>query len=238
MMSKSLKKLNVLSNFDIVYYINNNAMSNISDLRQEYKKHILSEASVLTDPLTQFDVWFHEALRAGVPEPNAFTLATVGVNGRPSARVLLLKGIDAGGFVFYTNYNSNKAQELESVPYASMVFLWLELERQIRINGPVAKISREESEQYFQSRPRESQIGAWVSPQSHKIPSRDLIEQTLVSMIEKFKTNETIPLPEYWGGYRLIPEEIEFWQGRPNRLHDRLLFTCENENWRLDRLAP
>jgi pyridoxamine 5'-phosphate oxidase len=214
-------------------------MSKYASLRQEYKKHQLSELNALQDPLAQFDLWFHEAINAGVLEPNAFTLATVGENGTPSARVLLLKGVDNGGFVFYTNYKSDKAKDIKQFPVGAMVFLWVELERQVRISGPISKITREESEAYFHSRPRESQIGAWVSPQSQVIASRDVIEDSLAAMQEKFKDTEIIPLPDNWGGYRLMPVEIEFWQGRPNRLHDRLLYSeHEDGGWTIERLAP
>lgn len=214
-------------------------MSNYASLRQEYKKHQLSEQNALVDPLAQFEVWFHEASESGVLEPNAFTLATVGENGTPSARVLLLKGVYSGGFVFYTNYKSDKAKDIKQFPVGAMVFLWLELERQVRISGPISKVSREESEAYFHTRPRESQIGAWVSPQSQVITSRAVIEENLAAMQEKFKDTEVIPLPENWGGYRLMPVEIEFWQGRPNRLHDRLLYSeHEDGGWAIERLAP
>lgn len=213
-------------------------MSKFADLRQEYKKHKLSEDNILTDPLEQFRIWFHEALEVGVMEPNAFTLATVANDGTPSARVLLLKGVDESGFVFYTNYNSEKANNLAAIPFGSMVFLWLELERQVRISGPVSKVTRDESEIYFHSRPRESQIGAWVSPQSQIISSRDVLEQNLIIQQEKFRNTEVIPLPDYWGGYRLQPLQIEFWQGRANRLHDRILFSAVESEWKLERLAP
>lgn len=213
-------------------------MSKFANLRQEYKKHQLSEYQVLKDPIEQFHLWFYEATETGVLEPNAFTLATVGYDGTPSARVLLLKGVDNGSFVFYTNYNSHKSRDLESCPLASMVFLWLELERQVRITGSVTKVSRIESELYFHSRPRESQIGAWVSHQSTVIPSREILEKNLIDMQEKFKDYPVIPLPEHWGGYRILPTEIEFWQGRPNRLHDRLLFTGAEGVWNIQRLAP
>jgi pyridoxamine 5'-phosphate oxidase len=214
-------------------------MSKYASLRQEYKKHQLSELNALQDPLAQFDLWFYEAISAEVMEPNAFTLATVGENGTPSARVLLLKGVDQGGFVFYTNYHSDKARNIKQFPVGCMNFLWLELERQVRISGPISKVSREESEIYFHSRPRESQIGAWVSPQSDVIQSRDVLDTNLAMMVEKFKDVERIPLPEHWGGYRLVPVEIEFWQGRPNRLHDRLLYSeHEDGGWEICRLAP
>jgi len=213
-------------------------MSKFADLRQEYKKHQLLEDIILKDPLEQFRVWFHEALEVGVMEPNAFTLATVGVDGTPSARVLLLKGVDESGFVFYTNYQSEKGKNLDVNPVGSMVFLWLELERQVRINGTVTKVSREESALYFHSRPRESQIGAWVSQQSQTIPSREILETNLLLQQKKFKDTEIIPLPEFWGGYRLQPLNIEFWQGRPNRLHDRILFTLKESAWKMERLSP
>jgi pyridoxamine 5'-phosphate oxidase len=214
-------------------------MSKYADLRIEYKKAMLEENTVKSDPLAQFDQWFNEAVAAEIPEPNAFTLATVGENGTPSARVLLLKGVDHGGFVFYTNYTSDKAKDIKQFPVGSMVFLWLGLERQVRISGPISKVSREESEVYFHSRPRESQIGAWVSPQSRIIESRDVLEQNLVEANERFKDVDVIPLPDFWGGYRLVPVEIEFWQGRPSRLHDRILYSeHENGGWRIDRLAP
>jgi pyridoxamine 5'-phosphate oxidase len=214
-------------------------MSKYASLRQEYKKHQLSEDNIAPDPLTQFDLWFQEAVASGVMEPNAFTLATVGENGTPSARVLLLKGVDQGGFVFYTNYHSDKARNIKQFPVGCMNFLWLELERQIRISGPISKVSREESEIYFHSRPRESQIGAWVSPQSDVIRSRDVLDTNLAMMVDKFKDVEKIPLPDQWGGYRLVPVEIEFWQGRPNRLHDRILYSeHEDGGWEICRLAP
>ncbi len=214
-------------------------MNKFSELRKDYIKHTLSESNVSSDPLEQFDLWFHEAITAGVSEPNAFTLATVDENGKPSARILLLKGVEHGGFVFYTNYNSDKARDLQGNPAAAMVFLWHELERQVRITGTVTKVSRTESEVYFHSRPRESQIGAWVSPQSQVIESRNVIEENLKFMQEKFKDHELIPIPEHWGGFLLTPLEIEFWQGRPNRLHDRLIFRNQKDNnWILERLAP
>lgn len=210
-----------------------------ADLRQEYKKSTLSETSVLADPLAQFEVWFQESLKSGITEPNAFTLATVGENGTPSGRVLLLKGVDKGGFVFYSNYQSDKAKDIKQFPVGAMVFLWLELERQVRISGPITKLSREESEAYFHSRPRESQIGAWASPQSRVIESRDVLDKNLEACLEKFDGVDVIPLPDFWGGYRLMPVEIEFWQGRPNRLHDRILYSeHENGGWQIERLAP
>lgn len=212
-------------------------MESLSNLRQEYKKHQLTEDLVLGDPLKQFEIWFKEARVGGVLEPNAFTLATVSENGTPEARVMLLKGMDNGGFVFYTNYESDKAKDMADFPVATMCFFWLELERQVRISGPVHKVSRAESEQYFYSLPRESQIGAWVSPQSKIIASRDVMVENLKKISDKY--TDVIPLPDHWGGYRLIPVEVEFWQGRPDKLHDRLLYSeHEDGGWEIVRLAP
>lgn len=214
-------------------------MDKLSQLRKEYKKHQLTEDMALGDPLAQFNQWIHEAVEAELPEPNAFILSTVSENGTPASRTMLLKGVDHGGFVFYTNYNSDKARDIAFFPVASICFLWLGLERQVRISGPVSKVSREKSEEYFHSRPRESQIGAWVSPQSQTIGSRQELEDRLEELTRQFKDAAVIPLPVNWGGYRLQPVEIEFWQGRPNRLHDRLLYS-ENESggWKIQRLAP
>jgi pyridoxamine 5'-phosphate oxidase len=197
-------------------------MTNIADLRQEYKRHSLTEDGVDKDAIVQFEHWFHEALESGLHEPNAFVLATSGGKNLPSARTLLLKGIDQGGFVFYTNYNSHKASDLDENPNGCMVFLWLELERQIRFN----------------SRPRESQLGAWVSNQSETIPSREFLEEKLQEVIRTYGHMQTIPVPDYWGGFRLIPTQIEFWQGRPNRLHDRIIYTQTKNGWGISRLSP
>ena len=213
-------------------------MKNIADLRQEYKRHSLLESDVDKDGIIQFEHWFHEALESGVHEPNAFILATSGRENIPSARTLLLKGIDHGGFVFYTNYSSHKSSDLLANPMACINFLWLELERQVRITGSVIKVSREETEAYFQSRPRESQLGAWVSNQSETIPSREYLEQKLLEITRQFSNHEIIPVPDYWGGFRLMPNQIEFWQGRPNRLHDRILYTRGENNWTISRLSP
>ncbi|MFZ1750008.1 MAG: pyridoxamine 5'-phosphate oxidase [Saprospiraceae bacterium] len=213
-------------------------MNKYGDLRQDYSRSQLVESEVSSDPLAQFDLWFHEAIDGGVLEPNAFILSTVSVIGLPSARVILLKGVDQKGFVFYTNYHSDKAKDLKVNPGASMVFMWLSMERQIRITGDVSMVTREESEAYFHSRPRESQIGAWVSPQSDVIASRDVLDQQLLKYNQQFEDRDVIPLPDHWGGYRLIPSEVEFWQGRPNRLHDRLLYTLHDQQWKIERLAP
>lgn len=213
-------------------------MTNIADLRQEYRRHSLTEDGVDKDAIVQFEHWFHEALESGVHEPNAFVLATSGSKNLPSARTLLLKGIDQGGFVFYTNYNSHKASDLLVNPHGCMVFLWLELERQVRITGSIVKVSREETASYFSSRPRESQLGAWVSNQSETIPSREFLEEKLQEVIRTYSHLETIPVPDYWGGFRLVPTQIEFWQGRPNRLHDRILYTHNENSWDISRLSP
>lgn len=212
--------------------------NNIADIRSDYKKHQLNETDVLNDPLKQFDKWFNEALKSDVMEPNAMNLATVSAKNTPASRVVLLKGVQNNGFVFYTNYQSNKGKELEENPQAALTFFWPELERQVRIQGVVEKVSKEESEAYFKSRPKESQIGAWASPQSAVISSRKLLEDREKQLHEKFADDDTLPKPEQWGGYILKPLAIEFWQGRPSRLHDRLIYTLENNNWKISRLAP
>lgn len=213
-------------------------MIQISDIRQDYIKHQLLESEVSENAIDQFQSWFQDAVTAGIEDVNAFTLSTVGENGTPSARIVLLKGIEQGGFTFYTNYQSDKARALKFLPVAAMTFFWQKLERQVRISGLVSKVSKETSEAYFHSRPRESQIGAWVSPQSKIIPDRQWLEDYLVEMQQKFEKEAVIPLPEHWGGYRLEPMEIEFWQGRSNRLHDRLLYTSVDKGWKIERLAP
>jgi pyridoxamine 5'-phosphate oxidase len=211
----------------------------LEGLRQEYKRSQLLEASVDKNPVRQFEQWFDEAAKSGICEPNAVTVSTVNKDGRPSSRVVLLKGISDGGFVIYTNYQSQKARNIENNPYAYMNFLWIELERQVRISGRFEKVSREETEAYFHSRPRGSQIGAWVSHQSEVIASREVLEQNLALMEAKFADVEVIPVPEYWGGYRLMPDLIEFWQGRPSRLHDRILYTkLADDTWKIERLSP
>jgi len=213
-------------------------MSQYATLRLEYKKEQLNEESVSANPLSQFEAWFQEAIQAEVPEPNAFALATSSPQSIPSARIVLLKGVDRDGFVFYTNYNSDKAKDIAYNNHVSMCFLWHELERQVRVMGRVMKVTREESEVYFHSRPRESQIGAWVSPQSDVIATREVLDHKLAEVMSRYQNNEIIPLPDHWGGYRIIPEEIEFWQGRPNRLHDRILYKIIDGLWDIVRLAP
>jgi len=213
----------------------------IADLRKDYKLASLNEADVLPDPFEQFGKWFEEALAAEIPEPNAMTVATAaptaGGFARPSARVLLLKAYDSRGFTFFTNHESRKGQELAVNPFASILFHWVELERQVRIEGRVEKVAAEESDNYFASRPLLSRIGAWASPQSAIISGRQWLEDEFAKMTEKFKEN--VPRPPHWGGYRLLPDSIEFWQGRPSRLHDRILYRVENgEHWKIERLSP
>jgi pyridoxamine 5'-phosphate oxidase len=210
-------------------------MKNIADIRTEYSRETLSEKSVSPNPFFQFEKWFHEALSAEVPEPNAMAFAT-SVNGRPSARIVLLKGYDSRGFVFYTNTESKKGVQLASNPFAAMTFFWHPLERQVRIEGRIEKVSEEESDAYYRSRPLGSRIGAWASPQSREI-SREELDNKYAEYKEKFEGNEP-NRPPYWGGYRLVPDMLEFWQGRPSRLHDRILYLLEGEKWVISRLAP
>ena len=212
--------------------------SSIADLRQNYTKAGLSEKDLNSDPIAQFGVWFQQALDADLLEPNAMTLATATPDGKPTARIVLLKGVDERGFVFYTNYESQKGQQLIANPYAALVFLWDKLERQIRIEGKVVKLSREESTEYFHSRPKASQLGAIASDQSRVIPNREVLEQKLDELKTKYQ-DETVPIPEHWGGFRVIPNHIEFWQGRPSRLHDRLVYDLQSDrSWQIQRLAP
>jgi len=210
----------------------------ISDLRKEYSKHTLDSDTVDRDPIKQFSTWFEEAVKAETPEPNAMSLATVNHQGLPSCRIVLLKGIEDGGFVFFTNYASDKGEDLEHKPVAALTFFWSELERQVRIQGTVRKVSKEASTAYFQSRPRDSQIGAWVSPQSTPISNRAILEERRKSIEEKFSGQEKLPKPEQWGGYHVAPLLIEFWQGRPSRLHDRIVYVRNGDQWDIRRLAP
>lgn len=210
----------------------------VSDIRSDYKKHKLDEKHVLNNPIKQFKKWFEEALASIVMEPTAMNLATVSKNNTPASRIVLLKDIEKEGFVFYTNYQSNKGKELEDNPQAALTFFWPELERQVRIQGVVEKVSKEKSETYFKSRPRASQIGAWASPQSAVIADRKILEDREKQLNERFDKDEQLPKPEQWGGYMVKPLSIEFWQGRPSRLHDRLIYTLEGENWKISRLAP
>jgi pyridoxamine 5'-phosphate oxidase len=209
----------------------------IAEIRRDYMKATLSEDKVEKDPITQFGIWWDEALRAEIDEVNAMTLATVSEGARPSSRIVLLKGYDASGFVFFTNYQSAKGKDLQLHPYASLLFFWKELERQVRIDGPCEKVSEAESDEYFLSRPEGSRIGAWASPQSQVIASRDVLDQQIIALEDRFQ-GKSIPRPPHWGGYRVKPEQMEFWQGRPSRLHDRILYTRTASGWQINRLAP
>jgi pyridoxamine 5'-phosphate oxidase len=213
-------------------------MTKISDLRKEYTQAGLNENDLDINPLQQFLHWFKEAQEADILEPNAMTLATINGEGKPSARIVLLKDINDRGFAFFTNYESQKGQELIANPYAALVFLWGELERQVRIEGQVEKVSNEESDNYFYNRPIGSQLGAWASNQSSIIDSREILVEKLKSLEVEYE-DKVIPRPAHWGGFRLIPTEIEFWQGRPNRLHDRFRYQLQSSGeWAIDRLAP
>jgi pyridoxamine 5'-phosphate oxidase len=213
------------------------AKRDLSALRQEYAAATLEERSVSPDPFLQFAVWFDQAMAAGLPEPNAMTLATAGMDGLPNARVVLLKELDERGFVFYTNYLSQKGRELDDNPHATLVFLWLELHRQVRIRGRVDKLTGSESDSYFLSRPRESQLGAMASPQSEAVPGREFLEARFTELEKQYR-GKPLERPAHWGGYRLLPDSVEFWQGRTGRLHDRLLYTGKPGSWKLKRLAP
>ena len=210
----------------------------IAAIRRNYSRQALSEDSVARDPVDQFKVWLHEAIVAEVQEPTALVLSTVSADCRPSARVVLLKEVAPDGFVFFTNYESRKGQELTQHPFASLTFFWPELERQVRIEGVVAKVAPEVSDTYFHSRPRGSQIGAWASPQSREIHSRQELEEAEQQYNETFASQSLVPRPAHWGGFILRPERIEFWQGRPNRLHDRIQFELSEGSWIRKRLAP
>ncbi|MCX7663397.1 MAG: pyridoxamine 5'-phosphate oxidase [Tepidimonas fonticaldi] len=209
---------------------------NIADLRKSYEKAELSEEASHADPLRQFDQWLHEAIRAELPEPNAMTLATVGSDLRPSTRVVLIKGYDERGIVWYTNYDSRKGRELAGNPYAALQFHWVELERVVRIEGVVEKVGAEESDAYYASRPLDSRIGAWASPQSQVIDGRGVLVANAAKYAAQFLMNP--PRPPHWGVFRLKPDAWEFWQGRKSRLHDRLRYRLESGRWIRERLAP
>ena len=211
-------------------------MNAIADMRKSYERAELDENASHPQPLQQFEQWLNEAIRAEIPEPNAMTLATVNHDLRPSTRIVLIKGYDARGLVWYTNYDSRKGQELAGNPYAALQFHWVELERVVRIEGRVEKVSPEESDAYYQSRPLDSRIGAWASPQSQVIPGRTVLVTQAAKYGAKFLLQP--PRPPHWGGYRLVPDQWEFWQGRKSRLHDRLRYQLRNDQWVRERLAP
>jgi pyridoxamine 5'-phosphate oxidase len=213
-------------------------MASISDLRKEYSRQILSESSVASDPFRQFQEWWRDAMNSQIIEPNAMTLATSSGDGIPAARIVLLKSVDEKGFIFFTNYNSFKGQQLEENPRACLVFFWKELERQVRITGLVEKTTAKESDAYFKTRPEGSKIGAWASPQSKIIPGRDWLEEEEKNFRKQFD-GKPVERPPHWGGFRVRPISIEFWQGRPNRLHDRIQYDLKGDgSWEITRLAP
>jgi pyridoxamine 5'-phosphate oxidase len=209
----------------------------VAALREEYSRRPLRRRDLDRDPIVQFNRWLAEAVESSLKDPNAMSLATVNAAGQPSARIVLLKGLGAAGFLFFTNYGSRKAADLEANARAGLNFFWPELERQVAIEGVVHKASREEAASYFHSRPVGSQLGAWASRQSQIVPSREWLEQKLDAAAAEYSGRE-VPLPEFWGGYWLVPASIEFWQGGPSRIHDRLRYLREGSGWRIDRLSP
>jgi pyridoxamine 5'-phosphate oxidase len=211
-------------------------MTDIAALRKSYERAELDESASDADPLRQFGLWFQQALDAQIPEPNAMTVATVGPNGRPSTRIVLIKGFDVRGLVWYTNYESRKGREIDAHPVAALQFHWVELERVVRIEGSVEKVSAEESDAYFASRPLDSRLGAWASPQSQVVTSRAVLVANAAKAAARFALQP--PRPPHWGGFRLIPDTWEFWQGRKSRLHDRLRYRLEADAWVRERLAP
>ncbi len=211
-------------------------MNDLEKIRNEYSQNSFGKKDVKSDPFDQFKTWFDQVLASESYEPTACTLSTVNADGRPTGRIVLLKGYSQDGFQFFTNYRSSKAKDLNQNPFGAITFFWKELERQIRIEGSIKKLSEKESERYFISRPRGSKIGAWASPQSEIIPDRKYLENLEKEYSKKF--GEDIPKPAHWGGYILMPDKIEFWQGRASRLHDRIVYTKENSSWKIERLAP
>jgi len=216
----------------------NTKQTDISKLRENYTLASLNESDLLPNPIDFFNKWLQEAIASKLPEPNAMTLSTVNENGRPAGRILLLKEVTKAGFIFYTNYESRKAQEIKSHNQVAITFLWKELQRQVRIEGKISKISRAKSEAYFITRPIKSQMGAWASAQSKTIKSRAILEQKMEELKERFKDTNPLPIPENWGGYEVIPDYIEFWQGRRSRLHDRLIYELSGNKWSTSRLSP
>lgn len=212
--------------------------TDLENIRKDYRLQSLLEKDVDANPIKQFETWWQAVLESKIEEANAMTLATCNASGKPSARIVLLKGIKENGFVFFTNYLSRKGKEIESTPFVSLLFFWKELERQVRIEGDIKKINERESDEYFSKRPLESRIGAWSSPQSEVIKSRDVLEKNVSDYTNRFES-QNIPRPPYWGGYIVNPTLIEFWQGRPGRLHDRLQYTISDKTtWKIERLAP
>ena len=215
------------------------ARKKLSNLREDYSKKELDISDVLKNPIKQFEIWIKEALKSEVPEPNAMTLSTVSKDGIPSARIVLLKKLNESGFTFFTNYKSHKGEEMAKNKNVALTFVWLELERQVRIEGVVKKVSRKASKKYFQSRPKKSQMGAWVSSQSKVIKDRSVLEKSMKNLEKKFKDEEVLPCPPHWGGYIVQPVSIEFWQGRRSRLHDRIRYKLTKKGkWKQERLAP
>jgi pyridoxamine-phosphate oxidase len=213
--------------------------SALSRLRKEYSLHELTESETASDPFSQFRQWMEEALQAGLPEPTAMHLCTVSADGRPSGRIVLLKGFDEAGFTFFTNYESRKGKELAQNPLVCLTFFWPEIERQIRIEGKASRVAPEESEAYFLSRPRGSQLGALASPQSQVIPNREVLEQKVEQLQNQYYDGKTVTRPDHWGGYCVAPSVVEFWQGRPSRLHDRIVYRlAQLGTWQKSRLAP
>jgi len=210
---------------------------NLADLRRDYTKNGLLESDVDPDPIRQFSVWFEQATKSGIMEPNAMSHATVSPDGQPSMRIVLLKGIDDRGFIFFTNYESRKGKDLEVNPKSSLLFFWGELERQVRIEGTIERIDKHSSKSYFDSRPEGSRVGAWSSNQSEIVASRDVLENRFDENMRRF-AGKDIPMPDYWGGYRLVPAMLEFWQGRGSRMHDRIRYRLIDGSWVIDRLSP
>ncbi|MDH6126226.1 pyridoxamine 5'-phosphate oxidase [Kitasatospora sp. GP82] len=207
-------------------------------MRKHYQHEGLVEEQLAADPVTQFTRWFHEADEAGVVEPNAMVLSTADAEGRPSSRTVLLKGYDRRGFVFFTNYGSQKGSELSVNPCAALLFPWIAIARQVQVAGRVEKVGRDETAAYFRTRPHGSQLGAWASEQSSPVSSREVLEQRYAELERRYPEGEGVPVPPFWGGYRVVPEVVEFWQGRENRLHDRLRYVAEGDGWRVERLCP